>query len=155
MLLAVDPGPRVLDEPLHFDGTRYLADVFEAAAFVEPRLLLLDHPRPCEARKARFVRSDPLLDYARGWDQFGKLVLSRPSETGEPYGLIAAWKSEEVDRIVSDRRRQNAREAFLGGESFSMTCGPDLAELESPPAPTMPRSRQVSHWSRCPATSAT
>ena len=62
----VSQRARFLDEPLHFDCTRYLADVFEAAAFVEPRLLLLDHPRPCEARKARFVRSEPLLDYAKG-----------------------------------------------------------------------------------------
>ena len=88
---------------MHFDCVRFLTDVFEAASFVEPRLLPLDQPRPCEARKARFVRSQPLLDYAKGWGRFGKLLLARPNETGEPYGLIAAWKSEDIDRIVSDR----------------------------------------------------
>ena len=58
-----------------------------------------------------------LLEYAGGWDKHDKLVLADPGEIGEPYGLIAACKSEKTDRIVSDRRRQNAREAVLLGSS--------------------------------------
>ena len=69
----------------------------------------------------------------RGWDQFGKLHLALPSQVEHPYQLVAALKSETVDRIVSDRRCQNSTEAHVGGASQQMASGHAFAEFECRP----------------------
>eukprot|EP00974_Lingulodinium_polyedra_P014103 1365162-Lingulodinium_polyedra.AAC.1 len=122
---------RFMAQELHFDCTPFLP-VFEAAAFVEPRLLRLPEPRPTDARRPRPERDEQLIAYARSWDAVQKLHLARPEEVREPFGLIAAFKDDKRDRIVSDRRRANAWEAHLEGASRDMASGADLCEFEVP-----------------------
>ena len=122
---------RFLDQDLHFDPTNFM-DIFDATTYTDPSILLLPEARPCPAPKARRVRNEQILAYTREWDHFGKLVLAPAGAVAEPYQLIAAPKDANVDRIVSDRRRQNAREGHIEGASRLMPSGHDIAEFEVP-----------------------
>ena len=67
---------------------------------------------------------------ARGWDLS---VLVPRSVPREPCPLLASWKSPEVDRILFDRRRQNAWEFHIEGASAQMSSGSQLAEAVALP----------------------
>eukprot|EP00969_Alexandrium_andersonii_P266208 11765971-Alexandrium_andersonii.AAC.1 len=45
---------------------------------------------------------------------------------------MAAPKSETQDRLVGDRRAQNAWEAHVGGSSRWLASGADLCDLQCP-----------------------
>ena len=63
----------------------------------------------------------------------GKLALVRPESAPEPYSLIAVYKDPDKDRVVSDRRRRNAREHHLHGASRLLVQPASLADLEASP----------------------
>ena len=74
-----------------------------------------------------------VVKYCRGWDAGGKLALALPSEVSDRFQHIAVPKNETSDRVVSDRRRRNAREFHLRGSSQHMPTGSLLLEFELGP----------------------
>ena len=83
------------------------------ATFQEPNLLRLPEARAELVPQAQPKRDPELLSFVRKWDGVGKLALLADEEVEDFYQLIAVAKDQDVDRIVSDRRRRNARERRL------------------------------------------
>ena len=54
------------------------------------------------------------------------------AEVSEPLPLLGTIKDADRDRILADRRRQNACEAHLGGADSHAACASDMAEFEVP-----------------------
>ena len=86
-------------------------------------------PRATAARPAVLERNPELLRFACTWDRFRKLLLARPKEVQEPFNAIQVYKDKEHDCFICDRRRQNAREAHLHGDSRLMPAGASIQEL--------------------------
>ena len=139
-------GPFVADranflkDTLHFDVTPHIS-VFGAAAYIEPRLLeIADRCVVSDAAWHALKKARPaaitreLVAYARKWDRHGKLHLFLVSDVDidDMSDLMAVWKSASEDRVVSDRRRRNAKEVHLAGASKDMPSGADLVDFEVP-----------------------
>ena len=123
---------RLMSEPLHFDCTQYLP-VFEAATFLEPRLLQRSEPFQCSAFRAACKRNPEVLAFARDWDKFDKLTLIPQAQAFEPSPLLATWKTDEMDRTLFDRRRRNASEHRIEGASAQMSTGAQLLDMQAGP----------------------
>ena len=121
-----------MSEPLHFDYTQYLP-VFEAATFLEPRLLQRSEPLACSAFRAACKRNPEVLAFTRDWDEFDKLTLIPQAQAFEPSPLLATWKTDEMDRTLFDRRRRNAWEHRIEGASAQMSTGAQLLDVQAGP----------------------
>ena len=117
------------DPTLSVDATKYLP-VFEAATFVEPSLLELGRGRTTPIPYPPHRSDAEVLKYVLTWDAGDKLELALPDEVSDRFQHIAVPKDEHKDRVVSDRRRRNAREYHLRGASSHMPSGPLLCVYE-------------------------
>ena len=117
------------DPSLSVDATKLLP-IFEAATFVEPSLLELGRDRTTPIPNPPNRADAEVLKYVRSWDAGDKLELALPDEVSDRFQHIAVPKDAHKDRVVSDRRRRNAREFHLRGASSHMPSGPLLCEYE-------------------------
>ena len=117
----------------HFDPTPWLS-MRSAAAYLEPRLLELRHPREPPPRVRPMQERQELLNFCRDLDRHGKLYLAAPVECprSQRMPLLAVPKSDTQDRLVGDRRARNAWEAHVGGDARWLAGGADLCELVVP-----------------------
>ena len=68
-----------MKEPLHFDPVPFL-DLFEASAYLEPRLLRRFPPEHTDAPRARLRRDEELLKVVQVWGKADKFVVARRDE---------------------------------------------------------------------------
>ena len=107
--------------------------------YLEPQILELDEPV--------FSRGKPNLDNEkayevmklfRKWDQLGLLAIHPASQVQagpeNKVKIFNAFKSEEWDRQIGDRRLQNAHKGRIPGPSRDLPCGPLLTRLFVPPS---------------------
>ena len=121
-----------MSEPLHVDCSQYLP-VFEAATFLEPRLLQRSEPLPCSAFRAACKHDPEVLAFIREWDKIDKLTLIPQAQAFEPSPLLATWKTDEMDRTLFDRRRRNAWGHRIEGVSAQMSTGAQLLDRQAGP----------------------
>ena len=116
----------------HWDITNYLPDEL-VMAYREPRTILLDRtPEPWEYPRC----NDPLSEIkavATLWDGLDLLyVHDDPAVLQRPYEKVRifnAYKSQEMDRQIGDRRGRNAVEHRLDGPSSCLPYGALLTDL--------------------------
>ena len=96
-------------------------------AYLEPRALLHDVPRPDDFVPV-WSREDPreTKELADLWDSLGSLVV-RPATLGfsDSFKLARAfncYKAPNRDRMIIDRRGQNWAESRLSGPSMLEVC---------------------------------
>ena len=82
---------------LHMDCIPFLG-MFEAATFVEPRLLALPQPRATPAPRAPLWKAPDTLQYARSLGKVNKLFLAPVAEVPEPFPLLGTIKDADRDR---------------------------------------------------------
>ena len=137
--LAVQPlvaaRAKYMKEEQHFCPTPWLP-VFEAATYVEPRLLErrppADHGLPPMKQPGELAE---LVRFAEDLDRHGKLHLARPDEVAVKRGcrLIPVYRDAARDRVVWDRRIQNAHEHQLRSASQRLVGGAALTDYELAP----------------------
>ena len=89
-------------------------DAEVADAFVKPELLAVDQPPTTERSYSKISRNDMVRLLTR-LDKAGLLLLMpNTSVSSQRMGMFAVEKDETEDRLIFDRRPQNARERSLG-----------------------------------------
>ena len=129
----LDPSRLKLSGTGHFDATPYLSD---------PLVLPYRDPRCLQSSLAPGVMP-PLRDsqktigeLASLWDSLGLLHLHREELDPNSYvRIFNAYKSEQADRQIGDRRGANALESRISefGPSSRLPAGYDIAELSLDP----------------------
>ena len=106
--------------------------------YVEPHVLDLTEPvyergvPPLEKQS-----EERTIDLFKKWDSLGLLALHGVDEVGPaPEGKVRifnAFKNEDVDRQIGDRRGRNAAEGRIPGPSRDLPTGPLLTRIIVPP----------------------
>ena len=119
-----------------WNAVSYMPPEFQMG-YLEPQLLELDAPVYTRG-KPNLENESPqeVLKLFKRWDSFGLLALHPASHLPEgpekKVKIFNAYKSEEWDRQIGDRRLQNAYEARLPGPSKDLPCGPLITRLILP-----------------------
>ncbi|CAK0794315.1 unnamed protein product, partial [Prorocentrum cordatum] len=115
-----------------FDPVYHLP-VFEAAAYLDPELILRDIPLDHGLKAMRQSGSmNQIVEFASDLDRSHKLCLARPDEVhmGQACKLIPVYRDQHRDRIVWDRRIRNAAEHALQSGSQRLVSGHALCDYE-------------------------
>ena len=120
----------------HWDAVSYMPPEFQMG-YLEPQLLELDAPVYTRGKpNLENESAQEVLKLFKRWDSFGLLALHPASHLPEgpdrKVKIFNAYKSEEWDRQIGDRRLQNAHEARLPGPSKDLPCGPLITRLILP-----------------------
>ena len=116
-----------------WDAASYMPVELEMS-FKEPQVLELDFPIYSRGQP-NILCEDPVqvFDLFKKWDSLGLLTLHAVSAVGGEHNdkvkIFNAFKSQEWDRQIGDRRLRNAVEARLPGPSKELPCGPLLTRL--------------------------
>lgn len=125
------------DESVGFDPTPFLP-CFEAAVFLEPRLLQLPGVPTGKPQVPPPWQPEPkevLLQLLRRWDESKRLrvFLAEDCPPGTRMRVQSVAKSAEVDRMICNRQRMNSFEHSLEGASFLLPDVHGLGDLILPP----------------------
>ncbi|CAK0897043.1 unnamed protein product, partial [Prorocentrum cordatum] len=116
----------------HFDPVYHLP-VFEAAAYLDPELILRGVPLEHGLKAMRQSRNmNQIVEFASDLDRSHKLYLARPGEVGmgQACKLIPVYRDQHRDRIVWGRRIRNAAEHALQSGSQRLVSGHALCDYE-------------------------
>eukprot|EP00435_Cladocopium_sp_Y103_P058885 s1903_g20.t2 len=128
----LDPGRLKLSGRGAWDASPFLSENL-LMAYKEPLVLKLDRiPAVWEYPRLRDDQTT-ILELARVWDSQSLLLLHQEEvDTRADFELVRifnAYKNEENDRQIGDRRGRNAIEAVVKGPSNNLPAGSDLCDL--------------------------
>ena len=129
----LDPSRIVVSGTGHFDATQHLCDAL-VLPYREPRVLQCD----LSPGVLPPIRDSPstIARLSHLWDQQGLLYLHREQLDPNTYvRIFNAFKSNDVDRQIGDRRGANSLEARISnfGPSSKLPSGSDISEIHLDP----------------------
>ena len=119
--------------PAFFDPVPHLSP-FEAAAFLEPRLLeypSLPTGKPVPGIPRQAGDKSEVLKLFEKWDKTGRLAVFPAADIrpDQRLKLKSVAKSETKDRMIANRQRRNCIEHSLKGKSAGIPGGYAFAEI--------------------------
>ena len=129
----LNPDRLVLSGNGLFDATDHLSDPL-VMPYREPEVLSFPNAMPVKVPLRDSC--DTLARLGRLWDKHGLLYLHRESTDANRYvRIFNAYKNEDLDRQIGDRRSANALEARISefGPSSCLPAASDFSEISLDP----------------------